>query len=58
MYEDAEKRKKTNAEKKIHFDKLVDTPKEEAFVNKKRDKFVLQRFSREYDEACQEHNLD
>ena len=58
LYEDAERRKRDNAAKKLEFQKKDDTPKEEKFINQKRDKYVASRFNREFDEALQEFDLD
>jgi hypothetical protein len=48
LYEDAKRRTDENKRKKEELDKVRDLPKEEKFVNKNQDKFVIKKFDKEF----------
>ena len=47
MYDDAERRRKDLAAKKIELDKTRDQPKESYYHNENSDKYVMKRLERE-----------
>ena len=54
LYEDDKRRREENKKKKEELDKTRDLPKDKKFVNENCDKYVVQKFDREYEQAFQE----
>jgi hypothetical protein len=54
LYEDAERRRKENAQKKAELDRTRDMPKEKMYKNNKSDKHVMNKLDRELKQVFME----